>query len=137
MPLLTESFNNLPGFTMSQPDRPVITPFYIHTEYLYNGLGTTGPAGSRRFDIISTGELTPARHSIFQEFAYQISPLVRGDFFIIYNPSDKSWVAAPSVQYSIATNWEIYLLAFPSGGNQGTEYGGFPDQYFGRVKFSF
>jgi hypothetical protein len=111
--------------------------FYIHTEYIYNGLGTTDKAGSRRLDIISTGELTPARQSIFQQFGYQISPLLHGDFFVIYNPNDKSWIAAPSLQYSVATNWSLYLLAFPSGGEPGTEYGGVPDQYFVRVQFSF
>ena len=111
--------------------------FYIHTEYIYNGLGTTENAGSRRLDIVYTGELTPARQSIFQQFAYQFTPLVRGAFFIIYNPNDKSWIAAPSIQYSVATNWELYLLAFPSGGDPGTEYGGFPNQYFGRVQWSF
>jgi hypothetical protein len=111
--------------------------FYIHTEYIYNGLGSTENAGSRRLDIIHTGELIPARQSIFQEFAYQFTPLLRGDFFIIYNPNDKSWLAAPSLYYSVATNWDIYVLAFPSGGNPGTEYGGFPDQYFTRVEFSF
>ena len=111
--------------------------FYIHTEYLYNGLETTGKAGSRRFDIIFTGELTPARQSIFQEFAYQLTPLLRGDFFIIFNLNDKSWIAAPSLIYSVATNWELYLLVFPSGGEAGTEYGGFPNQYFARVKYAF
>jgi len=111
--------------------------FYIHTEYLYNGLGTTEKAGLRRFDIIYTGELTPARQSVFQEFAYQLTPLLRADLFIIFNPNDLSWIAAPSLQYSLATNWEVYLLAFPSGGEQGTEYGGYPTQYFARLKFSF
>ncbi len=111
--------------------------FYIHTEYLYNGLGTTKKAGERRFDIIFTGELTPARHSIFQEFAYQITPLLRGDFFVIYNPCDHSWIAAPSLQYSLANNWELYLLVFPSRGEPGTEYGGYPDQYFTRLKIAF
>ncbi len=111
--------------------------FYIHTEYIYNGLGTTENAGARRFDIIFTGELTPARHSVFQEFAYQLTPLLRGDFFIIYNPSDQSWIAAPSLQYSVGNNWDLYLLAFPSGGTPGTEYGGYPGQYFVRMKVAF
>jgi hypothetical protein len=111
--------------------------FYIHTEYIYNGLGTTENAASHRLDIIYTGELTPARQSIFQQFAYQITPLLRGDFFIIFNPNDKSWLAAPSLSYSVATNWDLFLLAFPSGGDPGTEYGGFPDQYFARVEYSF
>lgn len=111
--------------------------FYIHTEYIYNGLGTTENAASRRLDIIYTGELTPARQSIFQQFGYQVTPLLRADFFVIFNPNDKSWLAAPSLQYSVATNWSLYLLAFPSGGDPGTEFGGFPDQYFARVEFSF
>jgi hypothetical protein len=111
--------------------------FYIHSEYLYNGLGTTDNAGARRYEIIYTGELTPARHSVFQEFAYQITPLLRGNIFVILNPTDHSWIAAPSLQYSLGNNWELYLLAFPSGGAQNTEYGGYPDQYFGRLKVAF
>ena len=111
--------------------------FYIHTEGLYNGLGTTEKAGIRRFDVLFTGELSPARYSLFQELAYQVTPLLRADFFIIWNPSDYSWIAAPSVQYSLAANWEAYLLVFPSGGDAGTEYGGYPTQYFARVRFSF
>ena len=111
--------------------------FYIHTEYLYNGLGTTENAGARRFEIIFTGELTPARNSLYQEFAYQITPLFRANFFVIYNPNDQSWIAAPSLQYSVATNWEAFVLAFPSGGDVGTEYGGYPTQYFVRLKYSF
>jgi hypothetical protein len=118
-------------------DYTFTSSFYIHTEYIYNELGVTKDAGYRRYDVLYTGELTPARHSIFQEFAYQISALMRGSFFIIYNPTDYSWLAAPSVQYSLANNWELFLMAFPSGGEQGTEYGGFPTQYFVRVKFSF
>ena len=111
--------------------------FYLHTECLYNGLGTTDKAGHRQFEIHITGELSPARYSLFQEFAYQLTPLLRGDFFIIFNPSDHSWIAAPSIQYSLATNWEAYLLVFPSGGEPGSEYGGYPTQYFARVKYAF
>lgn len=111
--------------------------FYLHTEYLYNSLGATENAAFRRYDILFTGELSPARQSLFQNFGYQFTPLLRGECFIIFNPNDLSWIAAPSIQYSIAQNWETYFLAFPSGGNAGTEYGGYPSQYFARIKFSF
>jgi len=111
--------------------------FYIHTEYIYNGLGTTESAAYRRLDILNTGELIPSRQSIYQEFAYQVSPLLRGSFFVILNPNDLSWIAAPSIQYSLANNWEVFFLAFPSKGDQGDEYGNFPTQYFARVKWSF
>ena len=110
---------------------------YLHTEYLYNGLGVTKNAGLRRLETLLTGELSPAKHSIYQEMSYDITPLLRGTFFVIYNPTDFSWIAAPSLKYSLANNWEVYLLAFPSNGDPNSEFGDFPTQYFGRVKFSF
>ncbi len=111
--------------------------FYIHTEWLYNELGMTKNSGIRRMETLITGELSPSRHSIFQEFAYNITPLIRGDIFFIFNPTDKSWIAAPSLNWSVATNWELYFLAFPSKGKTGSEFGGFPPQYFLRAQFSF
>lgn len=111
--------------------------FYWHTEYLYNGLGTTGDAAARRMETLFTGELTPARHSIFQEWAYDLTPLWRADLFVIYNPCDHSWIAAPSLRYSLSDNTELYLLAFPSKGVEDSEFGALPSWYFLRVKYSF
>ena len=110
---------------------------YLHTEWLYNELGVTDNSGSRRIETLYTGELSPSRHSLFFEVAYDITPLLRGDIFFIVNPTDNSWIAAPSLTYSVATNWEVYLLAFPSEGKTGSEFGGFPAQYFFRTQFSF
>jgi len=113
------------------------TSLYLHSEWLYNELGITKKSGYRRLETLVTGELSPSRHSLFLEVAYDISPLLRGDIFFIVNPTDESWIAAPSFTYSIATNWEIYLLAFPSKGKTGSEFGGFPAQYFMRAQYSF
>ena len=110
---------------------------YLHTEYLYNGLGTRKNAALKRWDILYTGELTPARQSVFFETAYDITPLLRGDIFMMTNPDDHSGVLGPSLQYSLAVDWDLYLLAFFSYGERGTEFGGFPSQYFLRFKFSF
>jgi hypothetical protein len=111
--------------------------FYVHTEALYNGLGTTENAGFRQWEILQTGELTPARYSLFQEFAYDITPLMRADLFVIFNPADYSYIAAPSVSYSLSSNWDAYLLCFVSDGKKGAEFSGFPNQYFMRFKYSF
>jgi len=110
---------------------------YLHTEWLYNELGLTKNSGYKRYQTIYSGELSPSRHSLFYEIAYDITPLLRGDIFFIVNPTDNSWIAAPSLTYSVATDWEIYLLAFPSEGKTGSEFGGFPAQYFLRTQFSF
>jgi len=110
---------------------------YLHMEWLYNGLGGTKNTGERRTETLYTGELSPARYSLFFETAYDITPLMRADIFFLVNPSDGSWIAAPSMTMSIGTNWELYLLVFPSEGKTGTEFGGFPAQYYFRMQYSF
>jgi hypothetical protein len=109
----------------------------MHTEALYNGLGVTESAALRQWEILQTGELTPARYSLFQEFAYDVSPLCRADIFIIFNPCDYSFITAPSLSYSLSSNWDLYLSAFLSDGKKLSEFSGFPDQYFLRFKYSF
>jgi hypothetical protein len=136
---------NLPKLNLDRPywtttisyDYTFENSLYLHTEWLYNELGSTENSGSRRFETLYTGELSPSRHSLFFEVAYDITPLLRGDIFFIVNPTDDSWITAPSFTYSVATNWEIYLLAFPSEGKAGSEFGGFPAQYFMRAQYSF
>jgi len=135
----------IPGFILDKPywtaalsyDYTFENSLYLHTEWLYNELGLTKNSGYRRYQTIYSGELSPSRHSLFYEIAYDITPLLRGNIFFIVNPTDQSWIAAPSLIYSLATNWEIYLLAFPSEGKAGSEFGGFPGQYFFRTQFSF
>lgn len=136
---------NLPTLILDKPywtvalsyDYTFENSLYLHLEWLYNQLGASKDSGSRRITTLYSGELSPSRHSLFFEAAYNITPLLRGDIFFIVNPTDKSWIAAPSLTYSLATNLEIYLLAFPSKGKTGSEFGGFPAQYFMRAQFSF
>jgi hypothetical protein len=110
---------------------------YLHSELLYNGLGTTDNAGLRWAETVVTGELSPARHSIFQELAYDITPLLRCDIFAILNPDDRSWTCISSLAYAFSANWEIIFFAIPSGGKRGSEFGGIPDQAALRIRFDF
>ncbi|MGD8628060.1 MAG: hypothetical protein PVH52_03175 [bacterium] len=110
---------------------------YLNSEALYNGMGTTGDAGLRRLETLITAELTPARYSIFQEVAYDITPLLRGRVFGILNPSDRSWVSMLGLTYSFATDWELLLFALPAGGRAGTEFGDLPGQAGLRIRFYF
>ena len=100
-------------------------------------MGTTEDAALRMMEIAYTGEFSPARHSTFFEASYNLTPLLKADIFTIINPLDYSYLIGPSLQYSVATNWEIYMLAFLSDGDELTEFGGYPNQYFLRVMFSF
>ncbi len=145
-PRLTQQGNGYP------PEKKIDTPYwtailsfdytftnslYLHTEYLYNELGVTQNSGLRQLEILQTGELSPSRHSLFQEFACQINPLLRADIFVLYNPTDRSYISLPSLQYDMSDNWGLYFLAMFGNGKPLSEFGGYPGQYFIRAKYSF
>jgi len=110
---------------------------YLHTEYLYNELGTVQNSGLRQLEILHTGELSPSRHSLFQEIAYNITPLLRADLFVLFNPNDHSYISLPSMQYDVSESWGLYVLAMMGGGKSFSEFGGYPNQFFVRAKYSF
>ena len=111
--------------------------FYIHTELLYNNIGVTANTLLYQPEASSLGLLTAARWSIYQEFAYDITALLRGTLFGIYNPNDKSYVIVPSLSYSLITNLDLYLVAFFFEGEPLTEYGDYGTTVYARIKFSF
>ena len=41
------------------------------------------PVGRTTVETLLSGEMTPSRHSIFQELGYDITPLWKGNIFII------------------------------------------------------
>ncbi len=110
---------------------------YLHTEVLFNGEGVLSDAGSRWLSARQNGELAPARYSIYQECAYDVSPLVRATLFGIVNPSDGSSVIVPSVAWSVLTDWDVLCIALLAAGGAGTEYGDFGRSVFFRVKWSY
>jgi hypothetical protein len=111
--------------------------FYIHTEILFNSNGTDQYAALYQQEALALEMLTAARFSIFQEFAYQFTPLLRGGIFGIFNPDDKSFAVVPSVSYSIITNLDFYLTSLLFGGETFTEYGNYGSTLFLRLKYSF
>jgi hypothetical protein len=111
--------------------------FYIHTEILYNNNGKTANTFLFLPEAYSLGMLTVAKWSIYQEFAYDITPLLRGTLFSIFNPNDKSIVVIPSFNYSVITNLDIFLIGMFFNGNQLTEFGEYGTTIYVRFKYSF
>ena len=134
--------------SLSSWDKPIISgalsgdytfpnTFYIHTEILYNNNGKTTNTLLFQEEAISLGMLSAARWSIYQEFAYDITPLLRGTLFGIFNPYDKSFVLVPSINYSIITNLDFFLISMFFEGNPLTEFGEYGTTFYVRIKFSF
>ena len=110
---------------------------YIHTEALYNSNGKTKNAGLYWYQINDASMLSPARWSLFQEFAYDITPLIRSDFFVILNPIDHSFLMAPSIKWAFATNLELMTILYVTSGQAGEEFGDYGNSLFFRLKYSF
>jgi hypothetical protein len=134
--------------SLSSTENPVVTlafsgdytfpnTFYIHTELLYNNIGKTANILLFQPEANKLGLLTAARWSIYQELAYDITPLLRGTLFGIFNPNDKSFVVIPSVNYSIITNLDLFLICMIFEGNPLTEYGEYGTSFYARIKYSF
>jgi len=111
--------------------------FYIHTEILYNNIGKTSNTFLFQPEANKLGLLSAARWEIYQEFAYDITPLLRGSLFGIFNPNDKSFVIVPSLSYSVVKNLDLFLICMFFEGNPLTEYGEYGTSFFARIKFSF
>lgn len=79
----------------------------------------------------------PARWSLFQEFAYDLTPLIRTSLFGIYNPDDKSVIVLPSVTYSAATNLDLMSLGLINDGRHLTEFGDYYNAVVLRGNWSF
>jgi hypothetical protein len=111
--------------------------FYIHTEILFNNNGKTSNTFLFQEEALELGMLTAARWSFYQEFAYDITPLLRGSLFAIFNPDDNSFVVVPSFSYSIITNLDFYVIGLFFEGDPLTEFGEYGTSVYLRLKYSF
>ncbi|GAK55634.1 hypothetical protein U27_02468 [Candidatus Vecturithrix granuli] len=111
--------------------------FYIHTETMYNSNGKSEQAGEFALQAMDANMLSPARWSIFQEFAYDLTPLLRASIFGIYNPDDRSALLMPSFTWSVATNLDLLLTGYTTFGAASTEWGNQGNALFVRLKYAF
>ncbi len=114
---------------------------YLHASYLYNSSGVIKVGSSQAnilfSQVVSAKNLSPARHSIFAEVAYQITPLIRGDFSGIIDPSDGSFFLGPFFNFSISNNVEFLLGGQLFFGDSTSLYGNYGRFVFARLKWSF
>lgn len=110
---------------------------YIHTEVLYNSEGVVSNAALFRTEAQTLGLLTPARWSVYQEFSFNVSPLVHAGLFAILNSTDRSFVVVPSTTWSVVTNFDLTFLALFFSGDAFTEYGQLGTAIYLRGKWSF
>jgi hypothetical protein len=134
--------------SLSSFDKPLISmvlsadytfpnTFYIHTEILYNNNGKSANTFLFLPEAYSLGMLTAARWSVYQEFSYDITPLLRGSLFGIFNPNDGSYAIVPSFTYSLITNLDLLFIGQFFEGDPLTEFGEYGSSFYLRFKYSF
>jgi len=129
---------------------------YGFFEYHFSSAGASQPEDY--FSIFANpaiargGIYLMGRHYLIPGITYQLTSLVNASGQIIINPGDRSFFAAPQIEYNISEN--IYLSAgvFLSFGSQPelrlgssllpvvtfrSEFGSYPDMYFTSFRFYF
>ncbi|MEZ4891406.1 MAG: hypothetical protein R2778_00100 [Saprospiraceae bacterium] len=113
---------------------------FLHGSYLLNSQGLVN------FDSLSTSlllenvtakTLSPARHSVFAEIAYQLTPLIRADLAGILNPSDGSYFVGPFFTFSLSDNLQLLAGGQLFFGKSNSLYGNYGKAVFFRLKWSF
>lgn len=114
---------------------------FINGSYLFNSAGTKGPAGYGTilflYADISAKNFTLAKHSIYADIGYPITPLIHADLASIFNPNDKSGFVGPSLDISLTENISFFVIGQLFWGNELTEFGDYGSLYYMRLKWSF
>jgi len=110
---------------------------YLHTEVLYQSLGVSGNSAFYRSLAPSFYMFSAARRLVFQEVAMDITPLLRGSVFAIYNPDEHSVIYVPTLTWSVRTNWDLYFAALLPEAKPDNEYSYLKHLVLTRVQYSF
>ena len=104
---------------------------------MYDSNGKTDNAGAFIEQAQEIGMLSPARWSLFQEIAYDLTPLVCVSLLGMFNPHDASLLLMPSCTWSATANIEFLLTGFYTSGNALSEWGDVGNAVYLRVKYAF
>lgn len=115
---------------------------YTHVAYLFNSAGVWKPDSvSQLFSVLtplSAKTLSPSRHSLFGELAYQFTPLIRGDVSSIVDIGDGSYFLAPFLTISVTNNISFLAGGQLFFGNNHSIYGSIDQRsIIFRIKASF
>jgi len=102
----------------------------IGAEYYWNGEGTSQRT---RYDFVRmfAGEIqNVAKHYTGAHLRYDVTPLLRSENHLILNHDDVSRFFAPSLVYSLASNWDVAAGVQLFSGDADSEYGRFHNVYY-------
>ena len=86
--------------------------WYLSGAFLYNNLAPNSlfSAAQLTSESLSPKVLMPAKYNIMVETTKQFTPVMTGTLALIYSPHINLLVVAPTLSYSLATNWDIDVI---------------------------
>ncbi len=113
---------------------------YLHSAYLLNSGGVSNASAAQAnllLENVSAKSLSPSKHSLLGEVAYQFTPLIRGDISSIVDLGDGSFFLGPFATFSLTDNIEFLTGGQLFFGGKETLYGDYGKVIYLRLKWSF
>lgn len=98
-----------------------------HLPALYNFLSTT----------LSVKNLMPFKYSTFLQLSKAFTPIFSGNASFIFSPADYTLITLPSLNYSLADNWELSLVGQSFFAQRNGKYHALANIVFLRIKMGF
>ncbi|MGM0391404.1 MAG: hypothetical protein ACQEQB_06630 [Bacteroidota bacterium] len=110
---------------------------YVNTSVLYNSNADNfkGNLENLLYANLDAKNLMPFKYSGFLQFSKEFSPIVSGSGSFIYSPTNHSLLFMPSLNYSIARNWDLNFTG--QSFFEFEEYKTLGNSFFLRLRWSF
>ena len=110
---------------------------YVNSSVLYNSNADNffGNLESLLYADLSAKNLMPYKYSGFLQFSKEFSPIFSGTASFIYSPTNHSVIFMPSLQYSVARNWDLNFTG--QSFFEFAEYKNLGNSFFLRLRWSF
>lgn len=110
---------------------------YLNSAVLYNSNADNflGNLESLLYANLDAKNLMPYKYSGFLQFSKEFSPILSGTTSFIYSPTNHSVLLMPSLNYSVARNWDLNFTG--QSFFEFEEYKTLGNSFFLRLRWSF
>ena len=109
---------------------------YANSSVLYNSSNNSfSTIEDLALARISAKNLMPFKYSFFLQLSKEFTPIFSGTANFIYSPTRHSVIAMPSLNYSLATNWDLNFTG--QSFFEFEDYKNLGNSYFLRLRYSF
>lgn len=110
---------------------------YVLFEQFYNG-GADDNDTEALLDFSAAKRILSLKKNLSNlMFTYKATPLIDVDNYLIFDWDEKSIVVNPEVKYNVKQNMDVSVGCQLFWGSQSSEFGGYENTYYGKLKWYF